>query len=360
MRAAVFHEVHEPLSVEEVHVDKPTSYEVLVRTAATGVCHSDLHFVEGLYPMETPTVMGHEGAGIVEAVGDSVTDVAPGDHVILCLSVYCGKCEHCISGHPARCQDKPVRSQTETPRLSIGDQAVGQMANLATYAEQMLVHENSVVKVREDMPFEGAALIGCGVTTGVGAALNTAAITPGSSVVVFGTGGVGLGAIQGAKIGGAAQIIAVDIHESKLKTALDLGATHIVDSSSHDPVEAIIELTRGGADYTFEAVGLKETAEACWESLKPGGTATIIGMIPVGTKIEIEGSGFRERKLQGSSMGSNRFKLDMPKYVEFYMQGRLLLDEMVSRRGKLDDINEAFRAMKAGEVARTVLMFDGA
>ncbi len=357
MRAAVFNEINQPLTIEDIQVDKPASHEVLVRTVATGVCHSDLHFAEGLYPMQTPTVLGHEGAGIVEAVGELVTDFAPGDHVILCLSVFCGKCEHCISGHPARCPNRPTRAATDASRLSRNGEPVGQMSNLATYAEQMLVHENSVVKIREDMPFEGAALIGCGVTTGVGAVLNTARIEAGSSVVVFGTGGVGLGAIQGAKLGGAAQIIAVDIHESKLKTALDLGATHVVDSSSHDPVEAIIDLTGGGVDYTFEAVGLKETAEACWESLKPGGTATIVGMIPVGTKIEIEGSGLRERKLQGSSMGSNRFKIDMPKYVEFYMQGRLLLDEMVSRRGKLDDINEAFRAMKAGEVARTVLMF---
>ncbi len=209
------------------------------------------------------------------------------------------------------------------------------------------------------MPLDRAALIGCGVTTGVGAVINTARIEAGSTVAVFGVGGVGLAAVQGARIGGARMIIAVDVHESKLGTAMELGATHVVDASSRDPVEAVVELTRGGVDYSFEAIGLKETAEQAYECLRPGGTATVIGMIPVGTKVEVEGrSLLRERKLQGSSMGSNRFKYDMPKYIDFYLQGRLKLDEMITRRGKLDDINESFRAMKTGEVARTVLMFD--
>ena len=164
--AAVFSTVNEPLTIEDIYVDDPGPYEVLVKTMATGVCHSDLHFVEGLYTMETPAVMGHEGAGIVEKVGELVQDVAAGDHVILCLSVYCGRCRHCITGHPARCQTKPMRGENEAPRISWDGQPLVQMANLATYAEKMLVHENSVVKIREDMPFEGAALIGCGVTTG--------------------------------------------------------------------------------------------------------------------------------------------------------------------------------------------------
>jgi S-(hydroxymethyl)glutathione dehydrogenase/alcohol dehydrogenase len=358
IKAAIFTEVKRPLLIEDIEVDRPLPHEVLLRTVASGVCHSDLHFMEGLYPMATPAVLGHEAAGVVESVGSLVTDFKPGDHVIACLSVFCGKCEHCITGNPARCQDKPVRPKEERPRLTWRGKPLTQMANLGAYAEEMLVHENSVVRIRKDMPLDRAALIGCGVTTGVGAALNTAAIHGGCSVAVFGTGGIGLGVIQGARIGGALQIIAVDVSETKLKTAMDLGATHVVDSSSHDPVQAIKEITGGGADYTFEAVGLKETAEACWEALKPGGTATIIGMIPVGTKIEIEGSGLRERKLQGCSMGSNRFKIDMPKYVEFYLQGRLLLDQMITRRGRLEDVNEAYRAMKAREVARSVLMFD--
>ncbi len=358
VQAAVFHKVDEPLTIEEVDIAWPGPEEVLIRTMASGVCHSDLHFVEGLYPMETPAVLGHEAAGIVEAIGEQVQDVQPGDHVITCLSVYCGRCDHCLTGHLTRCQNKPTRPKDEHPRLSWRGKPLEQMANLASYSEKMLVHENSVVKIRDDMPFDCAALIGCGVTTGVGAALNTAQVHPGSTAVVFGAGGVGLGAIQGARIAGALRIIAVDISENKLKTAMDLGATDIVDASSKDPVEAIKSITDGGADYAFEAIGLKETAEACWDSLRPGGTATIIGMIPYGMKIEIPAWQMGERKLQGCSMGSNRFKIDMPRYVEFYMQGRLLLDEMITRRGVLGDINDAFRAMKAGEVARSVLMFN--
>jgi S-(hydroxymethyl)glutathione dehydrogenase/alcohol dehydrogenase len=189
--------------------------------------------------------------------------------------------------------------------------------------------------------------------------LNTARIEAGSTVAVFGAGGVGLSAIQGARIAGARQIIAVDVVESKLATARELGATHIVDASSRDPVEAIRDMTGGGVDYSFEAIGLKVAAEQCFECIRPGGTATIIGMIPVGEKVELDGPSFlREKKIQGSSMGSNRFRTDMPKYIDFYLQGRLNLDDMITRRGRLEDINEAFRAMKAGEVARTVLMFD--
>jgi S-(hydroxymethyl)glutathione dehydrogenase/alcohol dehydrogenase len=360
MKAAVFHAPHQPLTIEEIDIDAPLSREVLVKTVASGVCHSDLHFVEGLYPLPAPAILGHEAAGIVEAVGDQVTYVKPGDHVIMCLSVFCGHCEMCISGRPNLCRNPDLRrSGAEKPKLSWNGSPVGQFANLGSYAEEMLVHENALVKVREDMPFDAAALIGCGVTTGVGAVLNTARIEAGSSVAVFGCGGVGLSAIQGARIGGARMIIAVDTVESKLATAKELGATHIIDASSHDPVKAIQDLTGGGVEYAFEAIGLKKAAEQAYESLARGGTATVIGMIPVGQKVEIDGASLLgEKRLQGSSMGSNRFRKDMPRYIDFYLQGRLKLDEMITRRGRLEDVNEAFRAMKAGEVARTVLMFD--
>ena len=209
------------------------------------------------------------------------------------------------------------------------------------------------------MPLDRAALIGCGVTTGVGAVLNTARIEPGSTVAVFGAGGVGLAAMQGARIAGARMIIAVDTVESKLAKAKELGATHGVNAKAGDPVKAIRALTNGGVDYSFECIGLKIAAEQCFDCIRPGGTATVVGMIPVGQKIELDGPMFlREKKIQGCSMGSNRFKVDMPHYIELYRQGRLMLDEMITRRGKLEDVNEAFRAMKAGEVARTVLMFD--
>ncbi len=359
MKAAVFHGPHLPLTIESVDIDKPIGREVLVRVVASGVCHSDLHFVDGLYPFPAPAILGHEAAGVVTAVGLGVTELKPGDHVIACLSVFCGQCDYCLTGKTHLCQTRPVRAKGEPPKLSWKGQPVNQFANLSAYAEQMLVHENALVKIDDQMPLDRAALIGCGVTTGVGAVLNTARIEAGSAVAVFGAGGVGLAAIQGARIAGARMIIAVDTMEKKLGRARELGATHVVDASKDDPVKAIRTLTGGGVDYSFEAIGLKIAAEQCFDCIRPGGTATIIGMIPVGQKIELDGPMFlREKKIQGCSMGSNRFKVDMPRYIDFYRQGRLKLDEMISRRGKLEDVNDAFRAMKAGEVARTVLMFD--
>jgi len=359
MKAAMFHGPHQPLTIENVDIDKPAGREVLVRVVASGVCHSDLHFVDGLYPFPTPAILGHEAAGIVEAVGLQVADLAPGDHVIACLSVFCGHCDYCLTGKTHLCQTRPVRGKNEPPKLSWKGQPVNQFANLSAYAEKMLVHENALVKIDTAMPLDRAALIGCGVTTGVGAALNTARVEPGSTAAVFGAGGVGLAVIQGARIGGARMIIAVDVVDSKLAKAVELGATHTVNASAGDPVKAIRDLTNGGADYAFEAIGLKKAAEQCFDCIRPGGTATIVGMIPMGQKIELDGHMFlREKKVQGCSMGSNRFKVDMPRYIEYYRQGRLKLDEMITRRGRLEDVNEAFRAMKAGEVARTVLMFD--
>lgn len=359
MKAAVFHGPHQPLTIEDVDIDKPMGREVLVRTVASGVCHSDLHFVDGYYPFPAPAILGHEAAGVVEAVGLQATEFRPGDHVIACLSVFCGQCEYCLTGKTHLCQTRPARAKGEPPKLSWKGQPVHQFANLSAYAEKMLVHENALVKIGDDMPLDRAALVGCGVTTGVGAVLNTARIEAGSTVAVFGAGGVGLAAIQGARIAGARLIIAVDVAEAKLAKALELGATHTVDASTGDPVTAIRELTRGGVDYSFEAIGLKTAAEQCFDCLKPGGTATVVGMIPVGEKIELDGPMFlREKKIQGCSMGSNRFKVDMPRYLELYRQGRLKLDEMITRRGRLEDVNEAFRAMKAREVARTVLMFE--
>ena len=361
MKAAVFHGPNHPLSIENVEIDKPREREVLVRTVASGVCHSDLHFVDGFYPYPAPAVMGHEAAGVVEQVGRDVTYIKPGDHVIACLSVFCGYCEDCMSGHPNRCSNQKAtqRAKSEASRLSQKGAPVKQFANLSTYAEQMLVHENALVKITKEMPLDRAALIGCGVTTGVGAVLNTARIEPGSTVAVFGCGGVGLAAIQGARIAGARRIIAVDKFPGKLELAKKLGATDGVDTSQVDAVRTIRQMTNGGVDYAFEAVGLKVLAEQCFEAIKNGGTATVIGMVPVGQKVAINGAKLlTERKLQGSNMGSNRFRIDMPRYIDYYLQGRLNLDDMISVRGRLEDVNTAFAAMKNGEVARTVLMFD--
>ena len=361
MKAAVLREVNVSLEVEEVQVDAPGPREVLVRTGASGVCHSDLHYVEGSYSIAKPAILGHEAAGTIEAVGDQVTYLRPGDTVIMCLSVFCGHCEFCLRGQPVLCtRTDVVRAPGQAPRLRKDGEGITQMAQLGSYAEQMLVHENACVKVREDVPMDRLALIGCGATTGLGAVLNTAQVEPGSTVCVVGCGGVGLNCIQGAALAGALRIIAVDTVETKLTMAREFGATDVIDASGGDVVERIRDLTDDGVDYSFEAIGLKQTAEQCYQMLRPGGTATIIGMIPEGTMIEIDAGGFlrRERKLQGSSMGSNRFRTDMPRYVEFYLQGRLKLDELVSQHMKLEQINEAFADMKGGNVARSVILFD--
>jgi S-(hydroxymethyl)glutathione dehydrogenase/alcohol dehydrogenase len=362
MNAAIFRKTHAPLTIESVDIDKPWGREVLVRTVATGVCHSDLHVVDGQgrWPLDRPIVLGHEGAGVVEAVGSEVTMLRPGDHVVACLSGFCGSCAQCLSGHPNLCTGAAVqRPDSAAPRLSQHGAPLRQFIGISSYAERMLLHENSVVKIDDDLPLDRAALVGCGVLTGVGAALRTSGLEAGQTVAVFGCGGVGLAIIQGARIGGASQIIAVDQFDSKLEMAKRLGATHAVNSASDDPVKAIRALTRNaGVDHAFEAVGNARLVRQAIESLAIRGTATIVGVLPPDATIEFPWMAIRpECKVQTSRMGSNRFRIDIPRYLDFYRQGRLNLDDMVSRRGRLEDINEAFRAMKAGEVARTVLTF---
>jgi S-(hydroxymethyl)glutathione dehydrogenase/alcohol dehydrogenase len=362
MKAALFTGANRPLEMDQIDLSQPAPREVVVRTACAGICHSDLHFVDGLYPMTAPAVLGHESAGIVEEVGSDVEYVQPGDRVITCLSVFCGQCEHCLSGHPARCGGRATaRRQGQPPRLSRGGAPVHQFAHLSSFAERMLVHENAVVKIRPEIPLDRAALIGCAVITGVGAVLRTARVEAGTTVAVIGCGGIGLSTINGAAIAGAGRIIAVDRIASKLELAKRFGATDTVNAAEGDPVEAVRQLVRGGVHYSFEAIGLKQTAEQAWGMLRAGGTATVIGMIPVGTKVEIHGPELlSERKLQGSAMGSNRFRIDMPRLVDFYLAGKLHLDELISRRMKLDEINDGMAALRRGEDARQVILFDAA
>lgn len=360
MKAAVLRETNRPLEIEEVQVSKPGPREVLVRTVAAGVCHSDLHFMDGSYPYRLPTILGHESAGIVEEVGSDVTYVKKGDHVITCLSAFCGHCDKCLTGHLSLCQSPEVsRKADEESRLISNSQPIHQFLNLSSFAEMMLIHEHALVKVRDDMPFDRAALIGCSTTTGVGAVFHTAGVQPGSTVAVIGCGGVGLAAINGAAIAGAGVIIAIDRVESKLELAKVMGATHVINASQCDAVGEVLELTRGGCDYTFEAIGLKATAEQAFKMLGAGGTATIIGMIPVGTMVELHGVDFlAEKKIQGSNMGSNRFRIDMPRFVEFYLNGKLHLDQMISKHIKLAQVNDALNALKSGQEARHIIMFD--
>jgi S-(hydroxymethyl)glutathione dehydrogenase/alcohol dehydrogenase len=360
MKAAVLREVGKPLQIEEVQISKPGPHEVLIRTAAAGVCHSDLHFIEGSYPYPMPAVLGHESAGVVEQVGSEVRTVKPGDHVITCLSAFCGHCEHCLTGHMSLCvSPETKRGEKDEPRLAQNGGSMTQFLNLSSFAEQMLIHEHACVAIRKDMPLDRAALIGCAVTTGVGAVIHTSNVRPGETVAVIGCGGVGLAAINGAEIAGAGRIIAIDTVPEKLEMAKIFGATDVINASEGDAAKQVIQLTGGGVHHSFEAVGLKATAEQSFRMLRRGGTANIIGMIPVGVSIELRGVDFLgEKRIQGSQMGSNRFPVDMPRFIDFYMSGKLKLDDLISRRIKLEQVNEAFAEMKTGKVARSVIVFD--
>jgi S-(hydroxymethyl)glutathione dehydrogenase/alcohol dehydrogenase len=360
MKAAVFHTPGKPLTIEEVGISKPGPREVLVRTVAVGVCHSDLHFVDGAYPHPAPVVLGHEASGIVEQVGSEVRTVKPGDHVVTCLSAYCGHCEHCVTGHLSLCVSPDTkRRPDEESRLTYVQKPMTQFINLSAYAEQMLVHENALVAIRRDMPLDRAALLGCAVTTGTGAVFNTAKVRPGETVAVIGCGGIGLATINGAALAGAGRIIAIDMLDSKLELARQFGATDVVNAKDGSAVAQVLELTRGGVHHSFECIGLKQTAEQAFGMLARGGTATIIGMIKPGVKLELDPLAMlHERRIQGSFMGSNRFPVDLPRLTDFYMQGRLKLDEMISQRIKLEQINEAFDELRRGELARSVILFD--
>jgi len=360
MKAAVLHAPHQPLTIEDVSLTKPKGREVLLRTAYAGLCHSDLHFIEGLYPHPTPCVLGHESAGVVEAVGDGVTYVKPGDHVITCLSVFCGTCSQCVTGHPNLCENTDVKMLPGVSRRMTwkGGELMNQFLNLSSFGEQMLVHENSMVKIDDDIPLDRGALVGCGVMTGVGAVFNAAKVEPGATVAVIGCGGVGLSAVNGAALAGAERIIAIDTVASKLELARELGATDTLNASNADPVQQVREMTGGGVHYSFEALGTKSTAEQAFGMLRPGGTATIIGMVPLGVKIELHGYDFlRDRKLQGTSMGGNRFRVDMPRLLSLWRQGRLKLDHLISGRLKLDQINDGFAALKSGAPVRQLIDF---
>ncbi|MDE0887194.1 MAG: Zn-dependent alcohol dehydrogenase [Myxococcota bacterium] len=362
MQAAVMRANNVPLEIEEVAIDDPGPGEVLVKTAASGVCHSDLTVIEGGLPVPPPSILGHEPAGVVEAVGAGVTDFSPGDHVIGCLSSWCGVCKFCTGGRPYLCLTQFAgRPEGAAPRLTAANgDPILQFGNLSSFAEKMLSPERSLVKIRDDMPLDRACLIGCGVTTGLGAALNTVNIPAGASVAIIGCGGVGLAALQGARIVGAGQIIAVDAQAWKFNLAQKLGATHCVDASDVDPVAAVQEITGGGADFVFECIGLVSTVQQAVAMTGRGGTSVLVGVVPITQKVEISAADLtlQEKKITGSFMGSNRFRFDMPKYIDFYLDGRLHLDEMISSRLPLAEVNDAFDRMRRGEAARQVIVFE--
>ena len=358
MRAAVFTAVNEPLSVEDVTPLDPGPGDVVVKVGASGVCHSDLSISRGYVGGAGPMVLGHEGTGVVESVGSAVTRVKAGDRVIASFAPSCGQCFFCLGDRANLCSGS--MGVMATPRVKRADGSVATcMTGLGTFSEYMTLDQSSVVRVQTDLPDEQLALIGCAVTTGVGAALNTAQIVPGSSVAVIGCGGVGQSVIQGARIAGAGHIIAVDPVELKRKTAEQLGATDFVDPGAGDAVEAVKALTGGrGADYAFEVIGLPETIQQAYLSARRGGTVVIVGMPRVDAKVTLSAWGlfYDEKRTLGCYYGSAQVRRDFPRFVELVETGRLDIGSMVSRRIKLDEVNDAFRAMEAGEVIRSVIV----
>jgi S-(hydroxymethyl)glutathione dehydrogenase/alcohol dehydrogenase len=354
MKAAVLREVNQPLVVEEATLDKVGNGQVLVKTAASGVCHSDLHFVDGVWPVPLPAVLGHEAAGVVDEVGPGVTYVEPGDHVVLSFIPMCGACRYCASGQPYLCTQARTRNQT----IHIGEQAIAPFLSMSSFAEYMLVPEDGLVKIRKDMPLDKAALVGCGVMTGVGAAINTAKVEPGTWCAVIGTGGVGLNVIQGCALAGAEKIIAIDVHPNKLEMAREFGATHFINAKNEDPVAKVQELTGGGADYAFEVIGLPSAITQAFNMIRRGGKAVVVGMSPPTSEVTVGAAAFlMEKNILGCTYGSARPRYDMPRIIDLYMSKKLKLDELVSRTYPIEGINDAFAAMKNGEVARSVLVF---
>ncbi|MEY3702871.1 MAG: hypothetical protein RLZZ561_491 [Pseudomonadota bacterium] len=361
MKAAVLIEPNKPLVIEDLTISKPGPHEVLIRTAACGLCHSDLHFIEGAYPHPLPAVPGHEAAGIVEAVGSEVRTVKPGDAVVTCLSAYCGHCEFCVTGRMSLCLGGDTRrAPGDAARLSRADgSAVNQMLNLSAFAEQMLIHEHACVKINPDMPLDRAAIIGCAVTTGAGTIFNACKVTPGETVVVVGCGGVGLATINAAKIAGAGRIIAADPIPEKRALAMKLGATDTIDATAEGAAATIMEMTKGGVDHAIEAVGRPASAQLAVNVLRRGGTATILGMMPLAEKVGLSAMDLLSgKKLQGAIMGGNRFPVDIPRLVDFYIRGLLDLDSIIAERIPLSAINDGFDKMKKGDSARSVIVFD--
>lgn len=360
-KAAILEKPGEGLVIGEVEYADPAPHEVLIDTKACGLCHSDLHFIEGAYPHPLPAIPGHEAAGVVRAVGSEVKTVKPGDHVVSCLSAFCGHCEFCVTGRMALCMGADTRRAPDAPgRIARGDGApVMQMLNLSAFSEQMLIHENACVAIDKDMPFDRAALLGCAVTTGAGTIFNAAKVVPGETVAVVGCGGVGLAAINAAKIAGAGKVIAVDPIPEKRELAKVLGATYTVDAMADDAVKQIHEISDGGVHYGIEAVGRQASADLAVASLRRGGTAIILGMMPLDCKVGLSAMDLLSgKRLQGAIMGYNHFPVDLPRLVDFYLRGLLDLDTIIAERIPLEDINKGFDKMREGHSARSVVVFD--
>lgn len=357
MRAAILTEYNEPLVIEEVTASAMGPRDVLVHIDASGVCRSDLSFAQGHAPLPTPLILGHEGAGIVLAVGSEVSRVGTGDRVIASVAPACGNCFFCLRDQSHLCEMMGTTMMAPKGTRADGSTTFG-ASGLGTFADEMTVHESMLVKVETDLPSEQLALIGCGITTGVGAALNTAQVQPGATVTVIGCGGVGQSVIQGARIAGASRIFAVDPVAMKRETAVQFGATDLIDPADGDPVEQVRAATSGrGTDYAFEVIGLPETILQAYQVARAGGTAVVVGMADMHATVTFSAMSFLSdnKALLGCMYGSAQVRRDFPKFVQLVESGRLDVGSMVSRHIHLDEVNDAFRAMEAGEVIRSVI-----
>lgn len=360
-RAAVLYEHNAPLVIEEVDSEPPKTGEVMVRMVASGVCRSDLHAIQGVHPTPLPAILGHEGAGVVEEVGTGVKSVEQGDHVLLSWLPYCGRCRWCTRGRPSLCENVEWSEMGTladgTVRFRRGDLRIHHYIATSSFSERAVVPAQCAIPVDADLPLREVALMGCAVMTGVGAVLNTARVRPGDNVAVVGCGGVGLNCVQGASIAGASKIIAIDTEGEKLKLAQDLGATDLVNASEPSVVENVLDLSGGGVDHSFEAIGYADTIELAVELLGRGGQAILVGMAPPEARVPFDAltMTLQERTIKGCWYGSLRPPADFPLLVELYQTGKLRLDSLI-KTCKLDEINEAFQDMKSGKVARSVIM----
>jgi S-(hydroxymethyl)glutathione dehydrogenase/alcohol dehydrogenase len=361
VKAAVLYNFGEALKVESLKLRDPQPDEVVVKLAASGVCHSDLSVQQAKLPFPPPVVLGHEGAGVIEEVGKDVKHLKAGDHVVLSWVENCGRCHYCIAGHAHLCDAMMASMMAGSEHVFEKDGTmIARMAGVASFAERTVVRASAAIKIPDDVPLDRACLVGCGVMTGVGAVVNTAKVQPGDTVAVYGCGGVGLNVVQGAVLAGAGRVIAVDLAPAKLELAKTFGATDLVNGKDGNAPDQIRELTGGlGVDYAFEVIGVPAVIQQAYLSLKRGGKCIVVGVPPIGAMVEIPGQmiSLEEKSIIGSLYGSANMKRDMPRLIELYQRKRLKLDELVSKRIKLEDVNAAFADMEKGAVARSVIVF---
>jgi len=353
MKAAVFRGAGQPVTISQVEVRDPGPGEVRVKLMAAGLCHSDLSVIDGTIPYPVPVVLGHEGAGVIEAVGVGVTSVKEGDRVIVSTLSHCGRCPACELGKPTQCRNAP--NPKDTLPFTVDGKPAYQFANASVFAEYTLVREQGAIPIDPRVPFDRACLIGCGIMTGFGAVVNRAKVETGATMAVFGVGGIGLNCVQGGVLAGAAKIIAVDVMPQKLEWARRFGATHTIDSSKEDPVAAVRALTGGGADYAFEAVGNVAVIKQALDALGPGGALTIVGVPKMGTSFDfVVHALYQNKAILGCRYGTARPRVDFAMLADLYLGGRLKIDELITRHYGLDDFDAALADLREGNLARGV------